>query len=457
MKWFNELTRPVRIALVVALVALLGGGVTATTIALVSRSATKVVAGPVTPTPSMTPTPSLARTCAVADRAADPRLANLQAEVLNATTGEVLFDRGGMTASRAASVTKVPTMAAALAVLGPDYRVKTRVVAGVEPGTLVLVGGGDITLSRTPSGHRTIYGAVAHLDALADQALKAYASDPANVDVPLTKLIVDASVFGGPAWQPSWNKKEIRDGYMPPITGLMVDGDRANPDEGTSQRSTDPIGKAAKAFAKLIGVTHIENGTAPAGATVLATVSSPSVSALMERIVTYSDNTAAEMLARLTAIKVGLGNTFSAIDAGTKQGLAGYGIDTAGLHFADGSGLSDDNAITPDYLDHLFVKVAAREGNLGVILDNLPIARKKGSLSYSGRFEGPNAVVAGNLLAKTGWIDTGYTLSGIIHAKDGTLLTFTIYALGDVSDSAKQAIDTLATGFYLCGNKLANR
>ena len=433
----------VAVALVAAIVLVLTLGRPVSPVAKASASAT----------PTLTPTSS--RTCSVADRAADPRLANLQAEVLNAATGEVLFDRGGLTASRAASVTKVPTMAAALAVLGPDYRVKTRVVAGAEPGTVVLVGGGDITLSRTPSGHRTVYGNVAHLDALADQVLKAYSADPANVDVPLTKLIVDSSVFGGQAWQPSWNKKEIRDGYMPYISGLMVDGDRANPDEGTSPRSTNAVARAANAFAKLIGVTQIESGSAPADAKLLGSVKSPPVSALMERIITYSDNTAAEMLARLTAIRVGAGNTFADIDAGTKQGLANYGIDTAGLHFADGSGLSDDNAITPDYLNHLFVKVAARDGNLGVILDNLPIARKKGSLSYSGRFEGPNAVVAGKLLAKTGWIDTGYTLSGIIHAKDGTLLTFTIYALGDVSDSAKQAIDTLATGFYLCGNNLA--
>jgi D-alanyl-D-alanine carboxypeptidase/D-alanyl-D-alanine-endopeptidase (penicillin-binding protein 4) len=60
------------------------------------------------------------------------------------------------------------------------------------------------------------------------------------------------------------------------------------------------------------------------------------------------------------------------------------------------------------------------------------------------------------VLAKTGWITTGYTLSGIIRAQDGTTLTFAIYALGEVTAAAKQAIDTLATGFYRCGDELAD-
>jgi D-alanyl-D-alanine carboxypeptidase/D-alanyl-D-alanine-endopeptidase (penicillin-binding protein 4) len=44
----------------------------------------------------------------------------------------------------------------------------------------------------------------------------------------------------------------------------------------------------------------------------------------------------------------------------------------------------------------------------------------------------------------------------LINAKDGTQLTFAIFALGNVKDSAKQAIDNLATAFYRCGNKLSN-
>ena len=40
-------------------------------------------------------------------------------------------------------------------------------------------------------------------------------------------------------------------------------------------------------------------------------------------------------------------------------------------------------------------------------------------------------------------------------AKDGTDLVFSVAAVGDVNDTAKQAIDNLVTGFYRCGNKLS--
>jgi len=58
--------------------------------------------------------------------------------------------------------------------------------------------------------------------------------------------------------------------------------------------------------------------------------------------------------------------------------------------------------------------------------------------------------------AKTGWIDSGYTLGGIVQAADDTPLTFAIYALDDVDSSAKQAIDDWVAGLYNCGNQLAN-
>jgi D-alanyl-D-alanine carboxypeptidase/D-alanyl-D-alanine-endopeptidase (penicillin-binding protein 4) len=51
----------------------------------------------------------------------------LQAQVIDTSTGEVLFDRGSGSAARPASVMKLFTAAAALETLGPDYRVTTRV------------------------------------------------------------------------------------------------------------------------------------------------------------------------------------------------------------------------------------------------------------------------------------------------------------------------------------------
>jgi D-alanyl-D-alanine carboxypeptidase/D-alanyl-D-alanine-endopeptidase (penicillin-binding protein 4) len=183
---------------------------------------------------------------------------------------------------------------------------------------------------------------------------------------------------------------------------------------------------------------------------------SPTVAQLVDKSLVVSDNTAAEMLARLVAIEVGTGNTFAAIDPAVRQALATYGVARGGIRVVDGSGLSPENAVPPAYLTRLFDQVDSRVGHLGVILDGLPVSGQKGSLSYADRFAGDNAVADGAVLAKTGWITSGYTLAGIIHAQDGSTLTFAIYALGDVTDAAKQAIDTLATGFYRCGDELAN-
>ncbi len=446
---------------------LFGGLAVAAGSAVGAPVAASAPAATTTPTPTPTPTQtarpapvaapaaSIVRSCSVAELASDGRLGSFQAQVRNAATGAILYDRGGNTASRAASVLKVLTSAAALEVLGPDYRATTTVVKGAEPGSVVLVGGGDITLSRTPSGDESAYAGAAHLDDLAAQVEAAWAADPANP--PLTKLILDSSMFGGAEWQPSWESKELWDGYMPPITALQVDGDRDNPYNNTSSRSEDPIGRAGAAFAEELGGVSIERGTAPAGAAQLGAVQSQPVSTLVQQTLIVSDNAIAEMLARLVAVESGAGNSFESIQAGVLQGLAAYGIDTTGIVIVDGSGLSDDNAVPPNYLTQLFMKINAREGNLGVLFDGLPVAGQTGSLSYSDRFTGDSAVADGAVFAKTGWIDTGYTLSGVIHAADGTPLTFAIYALGDVDDSAKTAIDALTAGFYNCGDRLSNQ
>ena len=468
----DELKPRKRLAAAVVMVALLCAGAVlagastrapdvAATSAVAAASADANLNGPAAPVPTR-PVPSTAadartlRNCSVAALAADPRLADFQAQVVNARTGEVLFDRGGDTSSRTASVLKVMTSAAALAALGPDHRATTTVVAGSTPGSVVLVGGGDLTLTRLPTGTESVYAGAPHLDELARQTLAAWQANPANP--PITSLVLDDSFFGGPGWEPSWDELERRAGSMPDITALQVDGDRDDPTRHTSTRSTDPVGRAGEAFAAALGGgLSVSLGTAPAGAEQLAAVRSQPVSVLIGQSLIVSDNALAEMLARLVAVESGAGNTFGALQQSVVAALGSYGVDTTGIVIADGSGLSNNNAVPPSYLTRLFVKINDRDGDLGVIFDGLPIAGgPTGSLSYDDRFTGDNAIADGAVFAKTGWIDTGYTLSGIIRAADGTPLTFAVYALGDVSDNAKQALDTITAGFFRCGDNLSN-
>ena len=47
--------------------------------------------------------------------------------------------------------------------------------------------------------------------------------------------------------------------------------------------------------------------------------------------------------------------------------------------------------------------------------------------------------------------------AGIIDAADGSVLTFAFFALDDVADSSKQALDTITAAAYRCGNNLSNQ
>ena len=413
----------------------------------------------VTPTPTATPTQrpqpqALAvaapvRTCSIADRASDARLGTFLGQVRDAATGEVLFDRSGTTPARTASVMKVLTSAAALAVLGPDYRVPTTVVKGSAPGQIVLVGGGDITLA---SGSSNIYDDAASMSDLAAQVQQAWAASGGGS---ITSIVLDASIFSGDRWQPSWNRKEQRDGYSSEVTGLQVDGDRAEPGANVSTRSDDAVLSAGEAFASALGVSaSLAEGVAPAGATQLGQVLSAPVSTMIPDALLRSDNTEAEMLARLVAVKLGVGSDFASLAVAIPKALATYGLDTSGLTIADGSGLSDDNGVPPDFLTRLFAKIQNQEADLSVIYNGLPVAGKTGTLA--GRFGGDASDAVGSVIAKTGWIDTGYTLSGIITAADGRILTFAFYALDDVGDNAKAALDSLTAAAYRCGGGLAN-
>lgn len=409
---------------------------------------------PARPVPAAQPAASRVRTCSVAGLSQDGRLGSLEAQVVNAKTGEVLFDRNGGKPGPTASVLKTLTSAAALQALGPDYRVSTTVVKGSVPGQIVLVGGGDVTLSRLPDGQPSFYTGAPTIQDLANQVKTAMGGHA------VTSIVVDTSLFGGPVWQPSWDEHEERvvEGSTPYITALQVDGDRNDPTAVESPRSTDPVGRAVTYFQQYLGTSvPVTQGTAPAGAVQLAAVQSQPVTTLIDQAMRVSDNTIMEELARLVAIKTGAGNTFDAENAGILSALKPYGIDTTGIHIADGSGLSADNAVPPSYLTQLFIKVLNRQNGLGVVYDGLPVAGESGTLGPGyNRFTGDSAAARGSVLAKTGWINNGYTLAGIVKSADGTPLTFAVFALGNVSDNAKQAIDTLVTGFYRCGDNLSN-
>ena len=402
---------------------------------------------------SPSPTATDSRTCSVSTDATDPRLGSFQAVVIDAATDTVLFDRGADTPAATASTMKLLTAGAALNILGPNYRVDTRVYQDpAQPGTIILVGGGDPTLSRTAPGQQSVYRDAPKLSTLA------VGVNAKMAGTPITKIVVDGSVFTGPTWDPSWERSEQTNGFMSEMTGLQVDGDRLNPAAETSPRSTTPVLNAGKYFKKVLGAAAssatVVEGKAPATAVEIAKVSSQPISVWIKHMLQVSDNTEAEALARLVSLDLGYDGSFASLNIAIKKGLANTKLDTTGLVIKDGSGLSAQNAVPPSFLAKFSKLVMTGFADYSVIRDGLPVSGESGSLS--ARYKGDLKDAVGQVHAKTGWIKNGYTLAGYITARDKSNLLFAIYALGNVKDDAKDAIDKLATDFFRCGLQLSN-
>jgi D-alanyl-D-alanine carboxypeptidase/D-alanyl-D-alanine-endopeptidase (penicillin-binding protein 4) len=178
----------------------------------------------------------------------------------------------------------------------------------------------------------------------------------------------------------------------------------------------------------------------------------------MSRWITHilqtSENIESEMLAKLVSVDLGFDGSFESFDSAFKRALGTTGLDFTGVRVRDASGLSQLNMVSPKFMADLMRLVNSEFADFGQIKRALPIAGESGTLG--GRFKGDIADAAGDILAKNGYIIGVHTLNGIINAKDGTTLTFAIYALGDTGSDVRLAIDTLATAFYRCGDDLSN-
>ncbi|TPW91930.1 D-alanyl-D-alanine carboxypeptidase/D-alanyl-D-alanine-endopeptidase [Schumannella luteola] len=451
--------------------ALLGTGSVFAGVAWASRA--EPVAAAETPTPTVDParavsdqpaTASRLRTCSVAGQAADGRLMSLEGYVMRADTGEVLFDRSGSTPARTASVLKVFTAAAAISRLGPDFQITTSVYEGSSPGTIVLVGRGDATLSALPAGQESFYPGAPKLQTLAEQAVAAHSAK--YPDTPITQVVLDASYWSSAdKWDDSWKRSEQTTGYHSEVTALQVDGDRADPRASTSPRSTDPIARAGAAFVSALRTADpsgdvVDPGVATTlgtavSSTAIAEVKSQPLRVLINQMLLVSDNTLAEMLARIVSKEAGFGGSASSLQQVIPSELANFGVPPTGLTIRDGSGLSDLNAVPAATMADFMRQVREGANGLDVVRDGLPVAGKSGTLA--SRFTGDNAVARGNVWAKTGWIDTAYTLAGYLNAADGTPLAFAFYAIGDgIPSTARAALDTLTTAVYRCGDNLSN-
>ncbi len=431
-----------------------------TTVAAPSASASRTPAAKPSATPTATARavpddpagPTALRTCTIDQAAGAAGLGSFEGAVVNAETGEVLYSHAGDQPKQTGSVMKTLTTATALADLGGSYRIPTTVTKEAD-GTIALVGHGDATLS---AGGATVYPGAPTLGQLAQQVKAKLGNSP------VTTIVTDDTYWSdADAWDPTWPVSERTIGYQPEVTALMVDGDRANPGAATSPRSTDPVGRAGAAFRTALanaGVVGAANAQIVKRATTssdtIATVSSQPVSTLIGQMIPNSDNTLAEMLARISSKESGSDGSAASLTGVYRAALKTYGVDPSGIVIKDGSGESAANAVSPEFVAKLMVPVQAGAKGLGTLSNALPVAGVSGTLS--SRFTGANAVARGKVHAKTGWIDSANTLGGWMDAADGTRLTFAFYAIGSSRAAALPALDAVTAATYSCGGKLTS-
>jgi serine-type D-Ala-D-Ala carboxypeptidase/endopeptidase (penicillin-binding protein 4) len=373
--------------------------------------------------------------------------------VTDPATGSVLWDRTGGTPLVPGSTGKLLTTAAALLTLNPTDRLVTRVVTGPEPGTVILVGGGDPTLTALPVGREGVYPDPSRLTALADAVRTA-------ATTPVRKVLVDTGRYQGPTLHPSWDQADVEGGFVAPVEPLMLDGGRADPTKQDGPRLADPALAAGRALAGLLGANPdaVAEGSAAPGATALASVTSAPISELVEHTIRTSDNMLAEVLAREVAVARKGEPSFEGAATQTLAALSQAGFDTAGARMVDGSGLSTDDRVPAKLLASLLATAASpvasrsdRQFLLRPMVTGLPVAGGDGTLDDRFAPGSPAAAGRGVVRAKTGTLTAVSSLAGITTDADGRLLVFALMSNGVTPATVRPRLDAIAARLSRCG------
>ncbi|WP_066586813.1 D-alanyl-D-alanine carboxypeptidase [Corynebacterium provencense] len=291
----------------------------------------------------------------------DAALGRLSGRVTDVATGQEIWASSPDTPLVPASATKLATATAALLTLPSDDRVPTSVYRGTVPGQVVLKGGGDVTLQRTPGSG--FFTGAASLSDLAAQAVTASAG------VPVTSVVVDNSVREGDLFNRTWSTDDVAAGNVAPLGAVMVDAGRLDPADNYSPRSGTPAADAGRALAEALGADAaaviVSDAPVAVDGEALATVWSAALPTRLRDMMLHSDNLLAEAVGREVAAARGLPQTFDGATRAVLDTLGDHGIPVGDAVLADCSGMSGDNRLTARILDSLLALAAGAPGDSG--------------------------------------------------------------------------------------------
>ncbi|MBI5815283.1 MAG: D-alanyl-D-alanine carboxypeptidase/D-alanyl-D-alanine-endopeptidase [Nitrospinae bacterium] len=428
--------------------------------------------------------------------------------VVDIETGQVVYDRNGGTPLTPASVMKLVTTAAALNYLGVDYRFKTDVLysgkreGGVLKGDIIVHGGGDPKL--TPEniwriaeeirrqGITEVSGSLVADDTFFDgfHAPKGRGSKKTQrpYDAPHGALSVNFNTIGlhvypgerdgepivaevepksdyirivNEAVTRSKSRRPIgafrvngSDDVVVKVTGAMRPGDAGGV---IYMAIEDPLQFAAETFAayfKRAGIKiagGIKKEAAPQNARILYTHQSEPLPVILRELNRHSNNFIAEQTLKTMAAEAG-GSPGSAERglALANQMLMDMGVDTSGLVFSDGSGLSKDNKLTAKALTELLAAMSKRFDIGPDFMASLGIMGVDGTVRKRLKTSPAKAQAR----AKTGTLNGASALSGYVAGKDNKLYAFAILQNNGCFNYGSHNIeDKIITAIYLTAEK----
>lgn len=388
-------------------------------------------------TATVAPVDNAALGARLAALAGDPRLGTLGAKVVDATTGELVFEVNPEVPLRPASSTKVLTAAAAMLKLGADDQITTNLYKQ-DNTTVVIKAAGDVWMDS------------ARLDSLAEQVKQTMPE--------VSSVLIDITAWQAPAFAQGWDPIDIEGGYIAPMEPMMIHGARIGDTTGDVPRSSTPALDVAGALAARLGVETFgyteyqvpeqpetsapptttiavdeDQPAAPApeaiaDGAVVASTQSPTLRERVTEMMENSDNVMAEAIGREID---GLDPT-----GATKAILEEAGFNLTGVNLLDNSGLSVDNLIPPALLTDIFTEAVNNEA-LRPIIGTLPVAGGTGTLferyhDKAGR---------GWVRAKTGTLTETSALTGVVVSNSQHIYSFTLLSTDAPVLDQREAMD----------------
>lgn len=366
-------------------------------------------------------------------------------------TGDVLASYLADEAFKPGSTLKCLTAAAALDLLGPDYRIPTEVFAdgrrdgSTLRGDLWVLGLADPSYSREHA--QTASSAMRGLaESVRQTGIRRITGDLVVTGMLVYADAADAAASLGAGTMRLALSNDPNDRGR--VTPSDVGDARIVSQTEFARAANRSAGRALRTQLRELGVTlegdvRVETRLDPPGERVARRLSPP-LASLAQRILFDSINLHADLLLlHVGYAQRGELRLTPAIDAVTGW-LAGTGVSTDGLHMVDGSGLSHRNLITARQLlaiqEHM-----ARSPAYDAWVRALPTAGRSGTLR--GRLRGTPC--EGSLHAKTGTLTGVVSLAGYSDTSSGRRVAFAILENSSYSNplgrgEARRVLDRVA-------------